>query len=342
MEEVPEGVLVGFGNPLLDITVVTNEAFLQKYKLDANNAILADESHTPLFEEVRHMNPDYMAGGATLNTIRVAQWLLQRPKATTFFGCIGCDHNADILKEKSRSVGVHGSFQIYEKKPTGMCAAIITGENRSLVSELGAALNFTHHFLEHHVNQALIKKARVFYVCGFPFAVSPKSVKLIAEHACAENKTLVMNLSAPYLCHFFTDPDINIMPYIDVLFGNETEAATYCKLAGINTTDIQEMALAVCKLPKKNPNRSRIVIFTQGKEPTVVAHNGQVALHPIEPIDKSLIKDTNGCGDSFVAGFLAQLVHGKPLEECLRCGRYAAKVIIQYFGCTYPDKPDFK
>lgn len=46
-------------------------------------------------------------------------------------------------------------------------------------------------------------------------------------------------------------------------------------------------------------------------------------------------------GDAFVGGFLSQLVQEKPIEECVRAGTYAANVIIQRSGCTYPEKPDF-
>lgn len=339
---IADGALLGFGNPLLDITVVTDAAFLAKYNLDANNAILADAGHAQMFEDLKNMNPEYMAGGATLNTIRVAQWLLQHPMATTFFGCVGNDGNAAILREKNASVGTRSMFQVDGETPTGMCAAVITNQDRSLISELGAALKFTHHFLQQPDNWEYVKQAQAFYVCGFPFSVSPPSVKLIAEHACAENKTLVMNLSAPFLCPFFCDKEINIMPYIDILFGNESEAAEFCKLQNIAAKDIQEMALAVSQLPKQNAHKKRVVIFTQGKDPTVVAHDGKVSTHPILPVDPKLIKDTNGCGDSFVGGFLSQLVQGKSLEDCLRCGAYAAQVVIQYFGCSYPDKPDFK
>ena len=38
---------------------------------------------------VEMYNVDYMAGGATQNTIRVAQWLLQLPKAVSYIGCVG-------------------------------------------------------------------------------------------------------------------------------------------------------------------------------------------------------------------------------------------------------------
>lgn len=46
-------------------------------------------------------------------------------------------------------------------------------------------------------------------------------------------------------------------------------------------------------------------------------------------------------GDAFVGGFLSQLVLEKPIEDCVRAGCYAANVIIQRSGCSYPEKPDF-
>jgi sugar/nucleoside kinase (ribokinase family) len=39
------------------------------------------------------------------------------------------------------------------------------------------------------------------------------------------------NLSAPFLIDFFWDNMIQVLPYADVIFGNETEAATLGKKA---------------------------------------------------------------------------------------------------------------
>jgi len=46
-------------------------------------------------------------------------------------------------------------------------------------------------------------------------------------------------------------------------------------------------------------------------------------------------------GDAFVGGFLSQLVQEKSIDECIRAACYAANVVIQRSGCTYPEKPDF-
>ena len=63
--------------------------------------------------------------------------------------------------------------------------------------------------------------------------------------------------------------------------------------------------------------------------------------HPVIFLPKQQLVDTNGAGDAFVGGFISQLAVGKDIAECCRAGNYAANVVIQRSGCTYPPKPDF-
>merc|ERR1719310_2059000 len=44
-------------------------------------------------------NVQYIAGGATQNSIRVAQWMLQTPGSTAYMGCIGKDENGGKLQK---------------------------------------------------------------------------------------------------------------------------------------------------------------------------------------------------------------------------------------------------
>lgn len=52
---------------------------------------------------------DYIAGGATQNSIRVAQWMLGVPGATSYFGCVGSDHHAEQLRKVAEKDGVNVS-----------------------------------------------------------------------------------------------------------------------------------------------------------------------------------------------------------------------------------------
>ncbi|XP_023264274.1 adenosine kinase-like, partial [Seriola lalandi dorsalis] len=176
---------------------------------------------------------------------------------------------------------------------------------------------------------------------GFFLTVSLESILKVAKHASENNKIFCLNLSAPFICQFFKDNLMQVMPYVDVLFGNETEAAAFAKEQDFETKDIKEIAKKAQALPKDNTKRQRIVVLTQGKDQTVLASSDKVETFPVLKIDSKDIVDTNGAGDAFVGGFLSELVQEKPLHQCVKAAHYAANVIIRRAGCTFPEKPDF-
>lgn len=343
--DLKEGVLLGFGNPLLDISVTAEAPLLRKFGLKPNDAIIATAKHEPLFDilQKKPYVPRFLAGGATQNSIRVAQWLLRRPKATSFLGCVGDDKDGERLEEVATEEGVHVMYQRHPTERTGSCAALITGHDRSLVTSLGAALKFTHKFLTKPENWSVIEKAEVIYIGGFVFDVSVQAIEMLCKHAAENDKVLVMNLSAPFLIKYFADKKLNILQYVDVLFGNQDEAAALAKGLKLGTTTAISTARKVMALQKANEKRKRSVIFTGGRDPTVVGwEGGEPFEDTFDPVPKEKIKDTNACGDAFVGGFLSQLVRKKDVKTCLKCGNYAASVIIQHDGCSFPEVPTFR
>lgn len=340
-----ENTLFGMGNPLLDISAVVDKDFLDKFGLKLNDQILAEEHHKALFEEIVQKNKvEYHAGGSTQNSVKIAQWMIQEPhKVATFFGCIGTDRFGEILKKKAEEAHVDAHYYEQNEEPTGTCAACITGDNRSLVANLAAANCYKKEkHLDLDSNWELVKKAKVYYIAGFFLTVSPESILKVAKHASENNKIFCMNLSAPFISQFFKEPLMKVMPYVDILFGNETEAATFAKELGFETDDIAEIAKKAQYLPKENTKRQRMVVFTQGKDDTVATVGEKVTRFPVLDIDQNDIVDTNGAGDAFVGGFLSSLVKEHAVEECIRAGHYSANVIIRRVGCTFPEKPDFQ
>lgn len=102
-----QGSILGVGNPLLDISTDVPLSLLEKYSVSLNNAILAEEKHLNLYSELVSDYPvQYIAGGATQNTIRVAQWMLQIPGSTSYIGAIGNDNYGEILEKCSTDDGV--------------------------------------------------------------------------------------------------------------------------------------------------------------------------------------------------------------------------------------------
>ena len=153
---------------------------------------------------------------------------------------------------------------------------------------------------------------------------------------------IFLYLLALFLFQFFKEQMLKVMPFVDYVFGNETEAATFSKENNFGTEDIKEIALKIAALEYHDSTRSRVVVITQGPDSVVVASAGKVLEFPVAALPTEKLVDTNGAGDAFVGGFLAQLVQGKELQECVRCGNWAAHVIIQRSGCTFPQTPDFQ
>eukprot|EP00117_Sycon_ciliatum_P037681 scpid77799/ scgid6209/ Adenosine kinase; Adenosine 5&apos len=341
-EDVREGILLGMGNPLLDISAEVELSLLEKYGLEANNAILAEDKHQTIYDDlVDGHKVEYIAGGATQNSIRVAQWLLHKKHATGYIGCIGDDKYGKELSSKASGDGVNTNYRIDESTPTGTCAVLITGKNRSMVANLAAANCYKKDHLDQKEIWSLVEGANFFYIGGFFLTVSPDSMVAVGQHAAANKKTFSMNLSAPFLSQFFLEPMMKVMPYVDILFGNETEMAAFGKAQDFGTEDLKEIGRKISALAKENGDVPRKVVITQGDKPTIVVQGDSVQEYAVIEIAADDIVDTNGAGDAFVGGYLSELVRGSETSECVRCAHYAANLIIQRSGCTYPEVPNF-
>lgn len=325
---------MGMGNPLLDISANVGQDILDKYELKLDSAILAEDKHQPLYGElVKNYEVEYIAGGATQNSMRVCQWMLKdKPGMTAFMGSVGNDEYGKTLAKCAGDDGVLVHYYIDPDTPTGTCAALIKDGERSLVANLAAANNFKQSHLETEKAQEIIDACKIYYSAGFFLTVSVESLKQVAEKFSAEDKTFCVNLSAPFIVDFFGDQLATALEFADFVFGNESEAATYGKKHGIGE-DVKEVALKVAALPKKG-NKPRVVVFTQGSGSTIVASEGKATEYAVDTLPKEQLVDTNGAGDAFVGGFLSQLVQGKDMDACVKAGHWSARYIIQTSGTT--------
>ncbi|TFK97753.1 adenosine kinase [Pterulicium gracile] len=335
------------GNPLLDIQVNNGEAILEKYNLKSNDAILAEEKHIPIYEEITKSDKViYVAGGAAQNAARAAAYNL--PAGTVVYtGCVGDDDLAEQLKAANRREGVDEVYQVKKGEQTGACAAIITGHDRSLVTTLRAAEMFEQSHLSSPEVSKIIDGAQLFYVGGFFLTHGVESVKELGQKASAAGKIFSLNFSAPFIPQFFKAQLESVIPFTDFIFGNESEAEAYASANGLSDTkDIAAIARSIAVLPKSNPSRPRVVVFTQGADSTIVVSSAEPDAPKVFKVTKltnEQIVDTNGAGDAFAGGFLAALVAGKPVEEAVEAGHKMGAMCVGQVGPTFkwPKAPVF-
>jgi adenosine kinase len=123
------------------------------------------------------------------------------------------------------------------------------------------------------------------------------------------------------------------LPYCDIVIGNEAEAEVWGTAAGLSDPKkLPEVAKALAALPKVNTSRPRIVVITQGPEPTILVSSlepDSPKIYSVQAVENDKIVDTNGAGDAFAGGFMGAYVAGKSLEECVTVGQKMGAMCIQ-------------
>ncbi|EDR15993.1 uncharacterized protein LACBIDRAFT_192435 [Laccaria bicolor S238N-H82] len=335
----PSYSLFCLGNPLLDVQVSNGEELLKKYDLKANDAILAEEKHAPIYDElVKKHQVTYVAGGAAQNAARGAAYVLP-PGSVVYTGCVGDDDLAEQLKTANKREGLDQVYQVKKGDKTGACAVIITGHHRSLVTTLRCAEKFDQSHLSSPEVAPLVEGAKFYYVEGYFLTHGVSSVLELSSKSTEAGKTFILNLSAPFIAQFFGSQVSQILPFTDVVIGNEAEAESWA--AANNYPDVKDLtgiAKAIALLPKKNPARSRVVVFTQGAQSTVLVTADKPdspQIFPVHALTDDQIVDTNGAGDAFAGGFIGALVAGKKLEEAVEAGHKMGGMCVQQVGPQY-------
>ncbi|KAK7040208.1 adenosine kinase [Paramarasmius palmivorus] len=327
------------GNPLLDIQVTNGEKLLEKYGLKANDAILAEEKHMPIYDEiVKEHKVTYVAGGAAQNAARGAAYVLP-PDSVVYTGCVGDDDLAEQLKAANKREGLHQVYQVKKEEKTGACAVVITGHNRSLVTTLRAAEKFEKSHLSSPEVAPLVEGAKAFYVEGYFLTHGTEIIVEVSQKASTAGKVFALNFSAPFIAQFFNASLQQVLPYTDIVICNEAEAEAWASANGhADPKNLQAVAKAIALLPKSNASRPRISVITHGAESTILVSSAEpdaAKVFPVHALKDSEIVDTNGAGDAFAGGFMGAYVSGKSLDECVEAGHKMGSMCVQLVGPQY-------
>merc|ERR1719411_1965358 len=89
------GLILGIDHPMVDITCHVDDDFISKYEVPIGGACLASDRQMPLYGEMSEMpSVAYSPGGTSLNTVRVAHWVLGfRQGGTGYIGAVGNDQH---------------------------------------------------------------------------------------------------------------------------------------------------------------------------------------------------------------------------------------------------------
>lgn len=132
-------------------------------------------------------------------------------KSTVYVGCIGDDDYGKKLTAACEKEGVRTEYLIDPNVSTGRCGVVITGQDRSMCTELGAANHYKIDHLKSPEVWKLVENAKVIYVGGFHLTVCVPAIKALAEHCAKTNKVTLLQVSFCFLAEgtnilFFESP----------------------------------------------------------------------------------------------------------------------------------------
>ncbi len=155
-----------------------------------------------------------------------------------------------------------------------------------MIANLGAANNFNVSHFKTQAMTEIVEKAQYYYMSGFFLTHGVESAVHVASQAAAQGKTFCVNLAAPFVCQFFNTQLSTVIPYADIVFGNESEAEAFGQTAGLKDPSPLAVAKHISALPKQYGGRARTVVITQGENPTIVCTGSCVLQVPTAVIPK--------------------------------------------------------
>eukprot|EP00928_Gymnodinium_smaydae_P053087 TRINITY_DN37164_c0_g1_i1.p1 TRINITY_DN37164_c0_g1~~TRINITY_DN37164_c0_g1_i1.p1 ORF type:complete len:421 (+),score=107.29 TRINITY_DN37164_c0_g1_i1:162-1424(+) len=214
----------------------------------------------------------------------------------------------------------------------------------------GAAREYKLDHLRFKVWQQ-IEATSVVYVDAHFLTVASESVRIVAEHCATMGKLFCLNLSAYYICSFFGDLVLQVVPYTDYIFGNENEYLGLVQSQGSREDAARGLEGALdwlAKIPRADGNerRRRRVIATAGSRPCVLASTWRgygvvVQRFPVPPVRTGRFVTKDGAGEAFAGGFLYGLMREATLESCVQLALFAAQAAVQRTrpAFVFKDKP---
>eukprot|EP00435_Cladocopium_sp_Y103_P061054 s1327_g22.t1 len=284
-------LLVGFGNPTVDVISVIHDLgpHLLEFGLSpGTEATGLQDSQKMALVELAMKNPSAkVAGGACMNTLRVASWWGQIRGA--FIGAIGQDMEGLMIQEALVDAGVVPLLKQVEKK-TGICGVLVDGKSRDRTLSMvrGAAAELDPEWLEKSSVSCL---ASMVYITSFVLTSQPRiaAAEALAESALrnstARSRTrLCLNLSSAGLLQRVKDSLLHLLPKCSFLFGNCGELRAFAALLGWAPATDLELIKRLAAMLKPGG----MAVITAGAEPTMVATgDGYVQCFPVSLNDFS-------------------------------------------------------
>lgn len=325
--------LLVVGAPVVDRTIEGTAEQIRRAGVEVGSAAADPDAKAAAFKAMMNIGTidATTPGGSPLNTTLVAAGRFNTKAA--FIGCVGDDADGDLLRKAASDVGVQWFIPPIIGETTAVAAVVVEKESRDRTIMIlpGVAPSLCPaHLQTNEVTEAL-HSSKILYVTSFILRnLSPPRVAVVdqmAKAAYESDAVFALNLSSVGLQAEIAMHILKLLPYTTLLFGNEKEWEAFGESAGLNGGDGCLHAVA------SRLASGGYAVMTQGADAVVVVNAAHRFEFPVAKIPKEEIVDTNGAGDSFVAGFLAGYAANSTLGVCVALGQKASGQTLRMRGC---------
>ena len=310
--------IIGVGNPVVDYLAHVSDDFVSTVAGEKGGMVLVDTSTMDILLKRLTTTPVLAPGGSAGNTIL---GLAELGHPASMLGKIGnCDIGAFYRNGLQTRGGDISRFK-RGNVPNGRCLSLVTPDSeRTMRTDLGAAMTlapseisvsdfegYDHAHIEGYI---LFNRELMYQVLN--------SAK---EAGC----TISLDLASFEVVKATQDIMADIIEtYVDLLFANEEEAATFTNMG----RDYYGMAKRLAEL-------ADVAVVKLGKDGSLIAQgNSIISVNP-HTVEQTL--DTTGAGDLWAAGFLYGWANGKTLEQSGIYGSLLGAETVQIMGAALPE-----
>ncbi|MHC1772193.1 MAG: carbohydrate kinase family protein [Flexilinea sp.] len=230
---------------------------------------------------------------------------------TAICGMIGNDLAGDICVSELTRNGVDPQWIKRSSLPTPIAINLVTGIECPVLYNEGAGIEFSLEDIPQEAFSACkIMSLNSFFGCG---KIGKEFFKTAKQH------NIVTIADTTTLNDFNKIEDIeSCFEYIDYFLPSYKEAATL-------TQNDNPESIAKIFMEKGCKN----IAIKLGADGCFIQSDNEMSYHKGF---SSKVVDTTGCGDNFVAGFIAALLHGYSFADCANIANAAGAINAQYLG----------
>jgi len=318
--------LVGVGSPITDLLAPIPDSFLAHVPGEKGGMVLVDDDEMRRILSLLPAEPAQATGGSAANAIYNASRLGLK---TTFVGKLGNDGLAATYAGRYREAGVDTRRFKRGTAANARCLALVTPDaQRTLRTCLGAAMTLGPE----EISAADFQGCRHAHIEGY-LAFNRTLCETVLGAARAAGCTISLDLSSFEVVQASRDWLFGqFRRGVDVIFANEDEIRAL----------FPDRRADFAVLTRELASHGVTAAVKLGAEGAWIAQGGE--LHRIDPVRVAEVRDTNGAGDAWAAGFLYGRLSGWDLPAAGALASIVGAETVRHLGPLIPDTawPDVK